>query len=174
MALEPFVGPWPLFQLLDLLYTAGRTPWTRDQPIARPLPAYSTTQTEYMHTDIHDSSGIQTHDPSIWVGEDGSCLRLRSHCDQLTALLHTLNYFPTQSPWRFRHLYVSCDEFLYACVIEMCHQSIQPVFNLLLHRYAYACLPKTASSVWTRENHLESGPNCSEDGKTNIPSSVSK
>jgi hypothetical protein len=32
-------GPWPLFQFLNL-YTVGRTPWRRDQPVARPLPAY--------------------------------------------------------------------------------------------------------------------------------------
>jgi hypothetical protein len=27
VALQPFVGPWPSFQFLNL-YTAGRTPWT--------------------------------------------------------------------------------------------------------------------------------------------------
>jgi hypothetical protein len=36
MALEPFVGPWPLFQFLNL-YTVGRTPWKGDQPVAGPL-----------------------------------------------------------------------------------------------------------------------------------------
>jgi hypothetical protein len=44
MALQPFVGPWPLFSLL-ILYTVGRTPWTRDQSVARPLPTIRTTQT---------------------------------------------------------------------------------------------------------------------------------
>jgi hypothetical protein len=29
-----------------ILYTVGRTPWTGDQPIARPLPTYRTTQTQ--------------------------------------------------------------------------------------------------------------------------------
>jgi hypothetical protein len=38
-------GPWPLFQFLNL-YTVGRTPWTGDQPVARPLPTHRTTQTE--------------------------------------------------------------------------------------------------------------------------------
>jgi hypothetical protein len=42
MALQSFVGPWPLFQFLNL-YTAGRTPWTGDQPVARPLPTHRTT-----------------------------------------------------------------------------------------------------------------------------------
>jgi hypothetical protein len=31
------------------------------------------------HTDIHASSVIRTHDPRVWAGEDGSCLRQRSH-----------------------------------------------------------------------------------------------
>jgi hypothetical protein len=38
MALQ-FVGPWPLFQFRNL-YTVGRTPWTGDQPVARPLPKH--------------------------------------------------------------------------------------------------------------------------------------
>jgi hypothetical protein len=29
-----------------ILYTVGRTPWTGDQPVARPLPTRRTTQTE--------------------------------------------------------------------------------------------------------------------------------
>jgi hypothetical protein len=42
---QPFVGPWPFFSFL-ILYTGGKTPWTEDQPVARPLPAHSTTQTQ--------------------------------------------------------------------------------------------------------------------------------
>jgi hypothetical protein len=37
-------GPWRLFQFLNL-YKVGRTPWTGDQPEARPLPTHRTTQT---------------------------------------------------------------------------------------------------------------------------------
>jgi hypothetical protein len=33
-----------------------------------------------MHTDIHASSGIRTHDASVRAGEGGSCLRPRGHC----------------------------------------------------------------------------------------------
>jgi hypothetical protein len=32
-------GPWPLLQFLNL-YTVSRTPWTRDQPVASPLPTH--------------------------------------------------------------------------------------------------------------------------------------
>jgi hypothetical protein len=37
-------GPLPLFQFLNL-YIVGRTPWTGDQAVARPLPTHRTTQT---------------------------------------------------------------------------------------------------------------------------------
>jgi hypothetical protein len=50
MALQPFVGPWPRFQFLDLFYIIGRTPWTGDQPVARPLPAHTTAQKQNKRT----------------------------------------------------------------------------------------------------------------------------
>jgi hypothetical protein len=42
---SPFVGPWPLFQITNLIHTFGRTPWTGDQPVARPLPIHAQTST---------------------------------------------------------------------------------------------------------------------------------
>jgi hypothetical protein len=48
MALQPF-ALWSLFQFLNL-YTVGTTPWTGDQPVARPLPTYRTTQTQNKRT----------------------------------------------------------------------------------------------------------------------------
>jgi hypothetical protein len=53
---------------------------------------YSNTNTEWTHTDIHDSSGILTHDPTVRAGEDGSCLRLRGHCDRLTISARHLKF----------------------------------------------------------------------------------
>jgi hypothetical protein len=41
-----FLGPGLIFQFLNLFYTDGRTPWTSDQPVARPLPIHRTTQTQ--------------------------------------------------------------------------------------------------------------------------------
>jgi hypothetical protein len=35
-----------LFFSLLISYTDGRTPWTGDQPVARPLPTHRTTQTQ--------------------------------------------------------------------------------------------------------------------------------
>jgi hypothetical protein len=40
--LYSYFGSWPLFSLL-ILYTVGRTSWTGDQPVARPLPTHRTT-----------------------------------------------------------------------------------------------------------------------------------
>jgi hypothetical protein len=51
MALQPFVGPWPLLQFRNLFYTDGRTRWTSDQPVARPLPTHRTTQTQNKRTE---------------------------------------------------------------------------------------------------------------------------
>jgi hypothetical protein len=39
---ELVVGPWPLLQFLNP-HVVGRTPWTVDQPVARPLPTRRTT-----------------------------------------------------------------------------------------------------------------------------------
>jgi hypothetical protein len=82
MAVQPL---WTLavFQFLNL-YTVGRTPWKGGQSVATPLPTMRKTQTEKMHTDSHASSAIRTHDPTVRVGEDGSCLRRRGHCDRLS------------------------------------------------------------------------------------------
>jgi hypothetical protein len=60
------------------LYKVGRTPWTRDQFVARPLPK---TITEKTQRDIHNLSGIRTHNSSVRVGEDISCLRSRGQMD---------------------------------------------------------------------------------------------
>jgi hypothetical protein len=45
MALQPFVGPWQLFQFLDF-YTVGWTQWTGNQPVARSLPTHRTARTQ--------------------------------------------------------------------------------------------------------------------------------
>jgi hypothetical protein len=60
MALQPFVGTRPLFQFILIIYTVFRTPWTGDQPVARPLPTQRTTQTQNKKHTIQ----ISMH----WVG----------------------------------------------------------------------------------------------------------
>jgi hypothetical protein len=56
-----------------------RTPWTGDQPVARPLPTYDNINTELTQTRIHNLSRIQTHNPSVQAGDDTSCLGFRVH-----------------------------------------------------------------------------------------------
>jgi hypothetical protein len=58
MTLQPFVEAWPFLQCRNLFYTVGTTPWTGDQPVARPLPAYRTTQTQ----------NKRIHISMLWVG----------------------------------------------------------------------------------------------------------
>jgi hypothetical protein len=53
MALQPFVEPWPLIQFRNHFYTDSRTPWTSDQPVARPPPTHRTTQTQNKRAHRH-------------------------------------------------------------------------------------------------------------------------
>jgi hypothetical protein len=64
---SPFFEPWPLLQFRNLFYTDSRSLWKGDQPVSRPLPTHTTTQTQ-----IHALSGIQTRDPSVGASEDSS------------------------------------------------------------------------------------------------------
>jgi hypothetical protein len=53
MSVQPFVGLWPLPQFRDLFYTDGKTPWTSDQPVTRPLPTHKTTRTQNKRIQRH-------------------------------------------------------------------------------------------------------------------------
>jgi hypothetical protein len=84
---------WALasFQFPDL-FTIGKTPWTSDQLVARPLPKYRTTQTQNkrIHTpNIHALSGIRIHDHSVRASEDSSCLRPLGYHDRHRLLYNT-------------------------------------------------------------------------------------
>jgi hypothetical protein len=61
MTLRPF-GPCPLFRFL-FMYTVGRTPWTSDQTVARPLPTHRTTQTQNKRTQT--SMPLEGFEPTI-------------------------------------------------------------------------------------------------------------
>jgi hypothetical protein len=79
MALHPFFGPGRFFTFV-ILHTVGRTPWTGDQTVARPLPTHRTAKIQNIQNNA--SSGIRTHDPSVGAGEDCSCFRPRGHRDR--------------------------------------------------------------------------------------------
>jgi hypothetical protein len=81
-------APWALasaFQFHDH-FTDGRTPWTSDQLVARPLPKHRTqTQNKHIHTpNIHALCEIRAHNPSFRACEGSSCRRPLGCCDRPT------------------------------------------------------------------------------------------
>jgi hypothetical protein len=57
--------------------TVGRTTWTGDQLVARPLPGHTKTQKKANTTqtlNIHAQIAIRTHGPGVRASEDSSCL----------------------------------------------------------------------------------------------------
>jgi hypothetical protein len=76
-------------QFLDH-FTDGRTPWTGDQLVARPLPEHRTTQTQNKHIrtrNINALCGIRIHDPVFRAREDSTCLTPLGYRDRLHKLL---------------------------------------------------------------------------------------
>jgi hypothetical protein len=83
------LGPGLCFQFHDH-FTDGRTPWTSDHLVARPLPKHRTTQTQNKHIhipNIHALCGIRTHDPGFRASEDSTCLRLFGYSDRRNVFL---------------------------------------------------------------------------------------
>jgi hypothetical protein len=52
-----------------IIFTAGRTPWTGDQPVARPLPLHRAKQTQNEHTHTQTSMPWVGLDPTILASE---------------------------------------------------------------------------------------------------------
>jgi hypothetical protein len=88
MALQPFVGSWPLLQFCNLFVTqtVGLLGQGIRPPQGRYLPTGQQKQRINAHTNIHALSGIPTHEPSVRASGDNSCLRPRSHRDRLLYL----------------------------------------------------------------------------------------
>jgi hypothetical protein len=103
MALQPFVGPWQLFQSPNPIHSQLEH---LDGELAH-LKAASYTQnntnTEKTHTDIHALSGIRTHYPSVRASEESSCLRRRGHCHRPRTFLN-----PVQNGFICFSLKINC------------------------------------------------------------------
>jgi hypothetical protein len=86
LSLSNFTTLWNLVDFFSflILYIVGRTPWTKNQSVARPLPTHRTTLTQNKRTDIHALSGIRAHHPSVRAAENGPCLKPRGNCDRPT------------------------------------------------------------------------------------------
>jgi hypothetical protein len=52
----------------------------------RKAATYTGQHKQRINVDIHEASGIRTHDPCVRAREDISCLRWRGHCDRLLHL----------------------------------------------------------------------------------------
>jgi hypothetical protein len=66
------------------LYTLGRTPWTGDQPVGRPLLTHRTTSTQNKRTQTSmPRVGFEPTTPVLKREKNGSSLRPRGHCDRL-------------------------------------------------------------------------------------------
>jgi hypothetical protein len=83
MAQQPLLGPGPFFSsviiFIETVRLLGRV------IVRRKAATYTQGNTNRInaYTDIHTSSGIRTHDPSVQVSEDSSCLSPCGHCDRL-------------------------------------------------------------------------------------------
>jgi hypothetical protein len=71
-------------------------------------------------------------------------------------------------PMMVQVLVMLCAEFLHAYIVEICHQSIEPIFNHLLHFIiaTHSCATQKLLQVCEQvKNHLEPGLDCRKDGK---------
>jgi hypothetical protein len=78
--------------------TEGRTPWTGDQLVEKPLPKhrqYKHRKTRaHTHTpNIHALSGIRTLDPGFRASEDSTCPRPLGYCDRPFSIYKKLTTF---------------------------------------------------------------------------------
>jgi hypothetical protein len=90
--LFPFFAPtgaWGIhetsrFTSVSLSRTDGKSPWTSDQLIARPVATQDNTNriNVHIHINIHASSRIQTYNPGIQESQDSLCLTSLSYCDR--------------------------------------------------------------------------------------------
>jgi hypothetical protein len=82
MALQSFCWTSAPLSVSEILYTVGRNSLTGSARHKATTYTQNNTDIEWTHTYIHALSGIRTHDPSVRVSEDSSCLRPCSHWDQ--------------------------------------------------------------------------------------------
>jgi hypothetical protein len=99
-----FIHLWLYSLLLDLgLFFSFLIFFTQSVGLLGGL--ISPSQGRYLHTgqhkhrineDIHASSGVRIHDPSVREGEDNSCLRARGRCDRRARDMYLQNYHTTK------------------------------------------------------------------------------
>jgi hypothetical protein len=100
LALQPQFWPWPTSKKLSVSlqftrsYTFGRTPWTGDQLVARPLPVHKHRKT-HTHTqtpNVHALSGIRIRGPGFRATEDSACLKPLGYRERPSSILFVVIY----------------------------------------------------------------------------------
>jgi hypothetical protein len=97
IALQPLWTLTAFFCFLIYTQSVGLLGWGMCLSQGRYLHTDQHTHRINVHTGIHALIGIQTHDPSVRAGEDGSCLSPRGHCDRLHSILSNLIGFMFRS-----------------------------------------------------------------------------
>jgi hypothetical protein len=101
---SPLLGLGLFFSFL-IQYTVASTPWTGDQPIARPLlTQQEKRRINACNIDTNILSGIRTHGPSLRASEDSSGLRPYGHCDRLSSIIRYINIYIAVFPVLFKIL----------------------------------------------------------------------
>jgi hypothetical protein len=88
---SPLLGPGCFFRFVTL-HRVGKTPWTGDQPVARPLPTQRIAQhriNEHRHPCLEQDLNPR---PQCSRGENSSYVRPRGHCDR-HKILYPKNLF---------------------------------------------------------------------------------
>jgi hypothetical protein len=173
MALQPFVGPWPLLQFRNLFYTDGRTPWMSDQTVAKPLPTHRQHRHRISaHTDIHALSGIRTHDPSLswflssviffpWGRFRSNRMEITSFNSRILAFLTVTVFRPVRCGVNSIYLSVVMESFLYAlprnrrlCIQCIASWIIFVVAEILSPSRSLAMGAGSASTIATFRRHV--------------------
>jgi hypothetical protein len=87
MLLQHFVRPWPLLQFHNPFYKDGRTPWTGDQPVTKPLPTHRTTQTYNKRTQTYMPQVV--FEPTIPASDQAKTVHASDRAVAVTAFLYT-------------------------------------------------------------------------------------
>jgi hypothetical protein len=112
-------SPWALasdFQFNDH-FPDGRTHWTSDQLVAKPLPKHRITRTQNKHINtpnIHTFCGIRTHETGFRSSEDSTCLRPLGYRDRpLVFLPQTFSIYVLLSTLASNILNICSSQYLF-------------------------------------------------------------
>jgi hypothetical protein len=88
------LGPGLFFSSVTFIYTGGRTSWTGDQPVARPLPTQDNANTEEMHTQT--SMPWVRFEPTIPAFERAKTVHV---LDRAATVIGWFHFFKQRMAW---------------------------------------------------------------------------